>query len=187
MHQNPVPNPKRQGSATPPLADHHHDHRRTQAGHLTEVTGDRLGLAALLGIDSRIGALSVNKCQHRPVKALSEVKKPQRLAVALGPRHAEVPPDFFRHCAAALVSDHHQRLATEAGQAADNRRIISKATVSVQLDELGAQTLNVVKRVGPVSVARELYPLPGRQRVVDLGFLLPALLFQVEQLHLFCI
>ena len=85
------------------------------------------------------------------------------------------------------MSDHHQRLTAEAGQAADNRRIISKATVSVQLGELGAQTLNVVKRVGPVSVARELYPLPGRQRTVDLGLLLPALLFQVEQLCLFCL
>src|SRR5207245_10174012 len=128
-----------------------------------------LGLATLLSIDSRIGALSVNKCQHRPVKALSEVKKPQRLAVALGPRHAEVPPDFFRHCAAALVSDHHQRLATEAGQAADNRRIISKATVSVQLDELGAQTLNVVKRVGPGSVAGDPDRVPGPPPLVAQG------------------
>jgi hypothetical protein len=63
--------------------------------------------------------------------------------------------------AALLVADHHHRLAVEPGQPADDGRIVGVMPVAVQLLEVGEDGADVVQRVGPLRMARDLRDLPG--------------------------
>ena len=52
--------------------------------------GDRLGLAALLGVDAGKGAGGVDQRNDRQAEAVGEFHQPRRLAIAFGARHAEI-------------------------------------------------------------------------------------------------
>jgi hypothetical protein len=54
--------------------------------------------------------------------------------------------------------------------------------VAVQLDEVGEDFVDVVQRVGPLGVARDLGDLPGRQVAVDVLGELLALLAELVDL-----
>jgi hypothetical protein len=71
-----------------------HDDRRAQAGHLVEIAADRLRLAALFGADARIRARRVDEREERQPEFFRKLHEPQRLAIALGARHAEVAEIF---------------------------------------------------------------------------------------------
>jgi len=66
--------------------------------------------------------------------------------------------------AAALVAQHHAGLAVEAREAADDGEVVREGAVAVQLLEVGEDVVDVVERVGPLRVARDLRHLPGRKR-----------------------
>src|SRR5258705_21832 len=51
---------------------------------------DRLGLPALLGADAGIGALGVDQRDDRYAETVGHPHQPYRLAIAFGPRHAEI-------------------------------------------------------------------------------------------------
>jgi hypothetical protein len=87
--------------------------------------------------------------------------QPQRLAVALGPRHAEIAVDLFLGVAPLLVANDHHRLAVEARQPADDGMVVGKGAIAVQFLEIGEDVLDVVERVGPLRMARHLGDLPG--------------------------
>jgi hypothetical protein len=87
----------------------------------------------------------------------------QRLAVALGPAHAEVARRALLGVAALLVAQHHAGLAVEARQPAHDGQVVGKVAVAVQFLEVGEDLVDVVQRVGPLRVARDLRHLPGRQ------------------------
>ena len=94
-------------------------------------------LAALLGAESGPGARRVDERDHRHVELLGELHQAERLAVALGVRHAEVALQVLLRVAAALVADHHHRVAVEPRPAAHDRRVVAEEPVAVQLDEVG--------------------------------------------------
>ena len=77
----------------------------SQLRHLVEVAADRLGLAALLGADAGIGAGRVDEGEERQLELLGELHQAQRLAIALGARHAEVAQRALLGVAALLVAD----------------------------------------------------------------------------------
>ena len=78
--------------------------------------------------------------------------------------------------AALLVAEHHAGLAVEARQAADDRLVVGEGAVAVQLLEVGEDLVDVVERVRPLRMARDLRHLPGRQAGVDVLGELQALL-----------
>src|SRR3546814_9913360 len=79
-------------------------------------SSDRLGLAALLRADARVRAGGVDEGQQRKFEALGHLHQPQRLAVALGARHAEVAAHLGLGVAALLVADDHHAAAADAAQ-----------------------------------------------------------------------
>ena len=90
QHQHLVGHADGQRAARAALADDGGDDRHLELRHLEDVAADGFGLAALLGADAGIGAGRVDEGEHRQPELLGQLHQAQRLAVALGPRHAEV-------------------------------------------------------------------------------------------------
>jgi hypothetical protein len=110
--------------------------------------------------------------------ACGQLHQPQRFAVALGFRLAEIAADLLLRAAPLLVPDHQHRHAVEGAEAADDGRVIPEAAVAMQLDEVLEQALDVVERVGACGVARQLHLLPRRQVGEDLLLQLPRARFE---------
>ena len=92
--------------------------------------------------------------------AVGELHHPHGLPVPLGIRHPEVPVRALADVPPLLVSNEHDRAPVEAGKARDDRRIVGERAVSVQLDEVVADPLHVVERVGTILMACELDRVP---------------------------
>ncbi|KAF4530411.1 hypothetical protein B566_EDAN018552 [Ephemera danica] len=138
-----------------------------QLRHLEDVAANGFRLAALLCANAWVGARRVHEGEHRQMKLLGQLHQPQRLAVALGPGHAEIAQPAFLRIAPLLVPQHHAGLAIEAGHAADDGQIISVVAITMQFMEIGEAFAYVVQRVGPLRVAGDLRHLPGRQARID--------------------
>src|ERR1700682_147122 len=59
-----------------------------------------------------------------------------------------------------LLTDHHDGTALEIAHAADDRGIVAEKPVAVQLTEIRKHALNIIERMGPLGVARQLDALP---------------------------
>jgi hypothetical protein len=66
------------------------------------------------------------------------------------------------------VTDDHHRLAVEARQSADDGVIVGKRAVAVQLFEIGKDQLQVIERIRPLRMPRDLRNLPRSELGVDL-------------------
>src|SRR5205823_8145976 len=80
--------------------------------------------------------------------------------------HPPVPRDALLEAAALLVAEQHGGPAMPGTDTGDERGVVARKPVAVQLDEVGDEALQVVDRVRPHRVARELDELPDRQRRV---------------------
>ena len=72
-----------------------------------------------------------------------------------------------------------QGCAVEAGEAADDRRIVAEVAVAVDLEPVGEDVLDVVEGEGAVDVAGELGALPAAEVGEDLFAQLLGLLLQL--------
>src|SRR5256886_14173887 len=136
--------------------------------YLAEVPCDRLRLAPLLGADAGVRAGRVDEAEDRLAELLGELHEAERLAIALGVRHAEVARDLLTRVAPLLVADDDDPLPLEPRQATDDRRVVPVEPVAVELDEVLEEERDEVGRVGALGVAGELRPLPGGQARVGL-------------------
>src|SRR5450432_1123847 len=143
--------------------------RHRQARHLAQIAGDGLGLAALLGVDAGIGAGSIDEGQDGPAKFGGQLHDAQCLAISLGLGLAKIPLYPLLGVAAFLVADHRDRTATKFCQAGDQRLIVAKIAITVQLDEVGEKHADNVESVWPILVPRNLGALPGAQMGVELA------------------
>ena len=123
---------------------------------------------ALLGAEPGIGARRVDQRDDRRAELGGQLHQPERLAVALGMRHAEVALEVLLGVAALLVPDDHHRDAAEPRPAAHDRRVVHVEPVAVELDEVGEDGAEVVERVRAAGVAGDHDPLDGREVPVDL-------------------
>src|SRR5262249_23292876 len=94
---------------------------------------------------------------------------PQGLAIALGPGHPEVAADLLLRVAPLLVADDGHGPAAKEAEPRHDRRIIGEPPVALELDELRQEGLDVIERVGPEGMPRDLGLLPRRQARVDLS------------------
>ena len=62
------------------------------------------------------------------------------------------------------MTDDDARLAVKARQAGDQRRVIAEAPVAMNFAEVRKQRLDVIERVRPAGMARQLDAIPGVQR-----------------------
>ena len=101
-----------------------------------------------------------------------------RLRVALGIRHPVLPVEALLEVAALLVADQRDRATVEPAEAGDERAVVGAAAVAVQLDPVVEDPVDVVERVRPVLVPRELDGAPdlvfGRGRLAREPLELPA-------------
>ena len=121
----------------PPFPDDGGDQRNAQIEALFGRARDRLGLAALLGLDAREGAGGVDQGHDRKREAVGEPHQPDRLAIAFGPRHAEIVLEAACRIAAFLMPDQHHLSPVERREAADDRRVLAELAVARQRHEVG--------------------------------------------------
>src|SRR6266699_3836470 len=75
---------------------------------------------------------------HTPgAELLRQMHEAERLTVAFGVSHAEVPPQVLLRVAAFLMPDHHDAHPVEARPATHHGGIVAEQPVPVQLDEVG--------------------------------------------------
>jgi hypothetical protein len=67
------------------------------------------------------------------------------------------------------MADEHDLVATQAGQAADDGRVIPILAVAVELAELPADHVHVVFEEGALGMAGHLDGFPGREAFVGLA------------------
>ena len=118
---------------------------------------------------AREGARGVDEGDDRQVELVGQGHHPHRLAVALGPGHAEVAVGALGRVAALLVADDRDRAVRAAADARHDRRVVAVEAVAVQLLEVRPEPRDVVERVGPVLVAGELDRLPDRRAGLGLA------------------
>jgi len=135
--------------------------------HLEDVAPNGFGLPSFFGVDARISPRRIHEGEHRQLEFLGRLHQAQGLAIALGLAHAEVPHGALFGIATLLVAEHHAGRAVEARQPADDRQVVGKMPVPVQLDEIREDFLDVIERVRPLGMPGNLGDLPRRQVAVD--------------------
>src|SRR3989442_9736022 len=92
------------------------------------------------------------------------MREPQRLAISLRVHHSPVPRHPVLEASPLLMAEEHRGAAVPGTDSADQRRIVGRKAVAVQLDEIGRQAPDVVQRIRPVGVAGKLDDLPDGER-----------------------
>ena len=151
-----------------------------QPRHFAHIVRDGFGLAALLGVDARIGALRIHENEHGPAKLCRELHRAHRFAISFRLGLAEISRDALLGVASFLVADDHHGLAVKPRHAGDDGRIVRKTAVAVNLAEIFEKQADEIVRVGPLRMARELHALPGLQMRVE--FLLQLVHFAANAL-----
>lgn len=151
------------------LPDHQGEVRGAEGEAGLRRAGDGLGLAALLGVDARIGPGRVDEGEDRQPEAPGEVHEADRLAVALGAGHAEIVADARLGAGALLLPDHADGPPAEAAEAAHDGLVLAEAAVAGQRRELADQRVAVIDEVRALRMAGDLRLLPGREGGVELG------------------
>ena len=118
--------------------------------HRREACANRFALPALFGADAGIRARCVDERQDRQAKAIGELVEPARFAIPFGLRLSKVTCRFLFRRAPFLMPDDDDAASVEARQTADDRRIIGKSPIAVQLLPIGEQMLDIIERVRPI-------------------------------------
>ena len=92
---------------------------------------------------------------------LGELHEAERLAVALGVRHAEVARDVLAGVAPLLVADDDHGRAVEAREAADDGLVVAVDPIAVQLHPVLEEQADEVEGVRALRVPGDLGALPG--------------------------
>src|SRR5262249_10884620 len=105
---------------------------------------------------------------HRNAEAVGHLHQPFGLAVAFGPRHAEIVLEAAFGRRALLVPDDADALAAEAAEAADDRAVVTVLAVAGERDEIGDQSRDIVEAVRSLGMAGDLGLLPGRELGIEI-------------------
>ena len=141
-----------------------------------KIASDGFGLSALLGVDARISAGSVNQGENRPAKLRGQLHDAQRLAITLRLGLAEISLEPLFCVAAFLVADDGYGPSVKLRETRNQGFVVAIAAVAVQLDKVGEKHADVIERVRTLRVPRNLGALPGPEVAVkfpaQLGHLL---------------
>jgi hypothetical protein len=168
-HQDDIAHGDAQRAAASALADDDGDDGDLDSGYLAQVIGDRLGNATLFGADAGVGPGSVDEGDDWKAEFLGRLHHPERLAVSLGVRLAEIPGDSLARAPALLMADKGGRPAFVKSEAGDDGRVVGEPAVAVHLGEILDQVGNVIEGVRTLRVAGDLHDLGGRQSGADSG------------------
>ena len=96
-------------------------------------------------------------------EAVGQLHQPDRLAIALGPGHAEIVPETARRVVAFLVADDHDPAPAEPAEAADDRAVVGEIAVAGERHEILDQARDIILEMRPLRMAGDLRLLPGRK------------------------
>ena len=100
---------------------------------------------------------------HRELEPVGEPHQALRLAVALGPRHAEIVLDARIGVVALLLAHDHDAAAVQPAEPADDGEVLAEGAVAGERRVVGDQPVDVALGVRALDMARHLDPLPRRQ------------------------
>ena len=96
-----------------------------------------------------------------------ELHQPERLAVALRVRHAEVALDVLLGVAPLLVPDHHHRVPARRAHPPTIAGSSMYKPVAVELDEIGEDGAEIIQGIRAPRVPGNHHPLQRREIAVD--------------------
>ena len=169
QHGDPVRRGKSHRPTRSAFADDDRDHRHADLQRFGGGARDGFGLSALFGTLAGIGARRVDQRYQRQTEAVGDIHQTDRLAVALGPGHAEIALDPGFGVMALFMADHHHRRVVEPRQTAHHGMVVGKVAVAGQGGEFGKQSLDIVAAMRSVGMARHLAFAPGRQGLVQIA------------------
>ena len=167
QHQHPFGAGQSHCATRAALAHHHRHHRRRQSQTSLGAAGNRLGLAAFLGLDPRKSARSVNQRHDRQAKTARQLHQADRLAIAFGLAHAEIVLDAGGGIVALFMADQHHPALAQPRETAQNGLILAIAAVSAQRHEVAEHPFDIVEEMRALRMAGDLRLLPRGQRLVD--------------------
>ena len=167
QHRDAVGRGKGHRPARAALADDHRNQRHADGQAGLGRPRDGFGLAAFLGALAGIGAGGVDQGDHRETETVRHVQQPRRLAIALGPGHAEVAVEPRLGVMALFMADHHHRPVIDPRQPAHHRQILAELPVAGQRGEFGKERLDVILAMRPLRMPRHLAFAPGCQLAVE--------------------
>src|SRR4029077_15150605 len=109
------------------------DERDRDPRHLTQIVSYGFGLSALFRAQAGIRAGSIHEGKDGAMEFFRYLHRAQRLAIALGVRHAEVAIHLLLGVPRFLVSDYHYVVAMKARHAANDGGIVGVTAVAVNL------------------------------------------------------
>ena len=87
--------------------------------------------------------------------------QPQRLAISVRRRHAEISHQIFLQIFPLLLADHRHGSIAQHGDPAHDGSVVFEVTVSVQFKEVCKNPFNIVQRRQPVRLSGGFHHLPG--------------------------
>jgi hypothetical protein len=108
-----------------------------------------------------IRARRVNQRDDGQAELVRQPHQAQRLAITFGMRGAEIAQNVFLRVAALLRADDHDAVFAQFGKTADHRAVLGKKPVAVQFLKIRKRTVDIIQRVWPFGMARQLDALPG--------------------------
>ncbi len=160
-HEDAVGDCERERAAGAAFAGDGGDGGDAEAGHFEEVAGDGFGLAALFGTEAGVGSGAVDEGEDGAVELLGDLHGAEGLAVAFGVGRAELAGDALFDGAAFEIGDDHDGLAVEAGHAGSHCGVVGELTITVNLAEVGEESLDVVHGIGTLGMPGQFGFDPG--------------------------
>ena len=145
------------------LAGDRGDQRHTDREALLRRAGDRLGLAPFLRLHTRKGAGRVRQGDHRQAEPIGQIHQADGLAIAFGPRHAEIVLEAARRVIAFLLADDHDAAPAQFAKAADHGGIVGEIAIAGERHEILDQPVDIIPEMRALRMAGHLGLLPGRQ------------------------
>ena len=115
-----------------------------------------------------MSAIGIDKRENRPAKLFGKMHDPQRLAIPFRMRHAEVAIHALLGIACLLLADDDNFVAVEARHARNDRWVVGKSAIAVNLAPVGENAFDVIERVGALRMPRQLSLLPRAIAGMDL-------------------
>src|SRR5215472_14147989 len=114
-------------------------------------------------------SVGVDEREDGAPKFFGDVHYAQRLAVPLWMGHFEVAIDALFRVTGFLLPDNDDFFAVKARQTANDRWVVGKTAIPVNLAPVGENPLDVVQGVRPLWMTRQFRLLPGTEAGVDLA------------------
>ena len=103
------------------------------------------------------------------------------LAIAFRPRHAEIMLNSCFGAGAFFLPKNADRTAAKPAETADDRGVLAKLPVARQGREIAHESLDIIAKMRPLRMPRDLRLLPGRQIGIKIGKRLLGLGFEPGQ------